>query len=88
MGRIARILQWTVLFGICAAVGVFASLAIADSPPTNGTNTSPFPVLTTWTNLRACVSLTGGRDKDRGSIRIVDVTSPQSNRADQDFDWN
>src|SRR5262249_30726066 len=65
-----------------------ASSALADPPPPNGPNTSPFVPLTSWTSLVACVRLDGSRDKDRGSVRFVEVNSPQSRRSDHDFSWN
>jgi hypothetical protein len=85
-------LKARVFLAVTAVAGgvilAWAGVASADSPPVNGSNTSPYPALTSWTGLKACVRLDGSRDKDRGSIRLIDVVSPQSARTDKDFYWN
>ncbi len=57
---------------LCAAAFLVSS-ALADTAPNNGTNTSPFTPITSFTDLVACVRLDGSRDKDRGSVRFIEV---------------
>src|SRR5262245_10981317 len=88
MGRRRALLPKVAVVVALGVAGFLASTALADPPPPNGNNTSPFAAMTSWTNLIGCVRLDGNRDKDRGSIRFVEVTSPQGRAGDGDFFWN